>query len=136
MKKATWVKLTCLSALLCVLFGVLVFPVAKLYRVDVEYSWRYPVLLGLYTVVLGINQWGLFKPRKRNWILSTIVIVCALELCWRLLMQTLYWRDMLQLGFATDHTIFVRYAVCTVYSAVSFIALPLMGYVARKKGKV
>ena len=63
-------------------FLILLSPVAKAYRVNDSESWLFWALALVYFLILGINIWKSVRHRKRSWLYTGIVCVCAIELIW------------------------------------------------------
>ena len=104
-------------------FLILLSPVAKAYRVNDSENWLFWALALVYFLILGINIWKPVRRRKRSWLYTGIVCVCAIELIWYLITQTIYWRNMVQLGFSFNTNIAKQYAICVGYCIFSLIGL-------------
>lgn len=114
-------------------FLILLSPVAKAYRVNDSESWLFWALALVYFLILGINIWKSVHRRKRSWLYTGIVCVCAIELIWYLITQAIYWRDMVQLGFSFNTNIAKQYAICVGYCILSLIGLFIWGYFLNRK---
>ena len=114
-------------------FLILLSPVAKAYRVNDSENWLFWALALVYFLILGINIWKSVRRRKHSWLYTGIVCVCAIELIWYLITQTIYWRDMVQLGFSFNTNIAKQYAICVGYCIFSLISLFIWGFFLSKK---